>query len=182
MLRAWHNRREEMDSRLQGLDIALVIATDPFLLIEDANQSPFSVGTVLSLEGFNQAQVAELNTLYGSPLNPSQCAELWRLFQGQPYLTRLFLYRLRSRDAMALDDLVTHAADIDGPFGEHLRSKLLLLQRQPELVDALRVVLRGHRLQNEVAYDRLHAAGLVSREKGVIAAANLVYAQFFRQP
>jgi AAA-like domain/TIR domain len=179
MLRAWHNRREEMDSRLKGLDIALVIATDPFLLIDDANQSPFSVGTVLSLEGFNQAQMVEVSKLYGSPLTPSQCAELWRLFEGQPYLTRLFLYRLRSRDAMAFDDLVTHAADIDGPFGEHLRSKLLLLQRQPELIDAFRAVLHGYPLKNESIFDRLHAAGLVSRGTGLIRAANLVYAKFF---
>ena len=181
MLRAWHNRREEMDSRLKRLDIALVIATDPFLLIDDPNQSPFSVGTLLTLEGFNEKQLADLNALYGSHLNSTQCGKLWELFHGQPYLTRLFLYRLQSRDAIAFDDLMTHAADLDGPFGEHLRSKLLLLQRQPELVEALRAVSSGQTLRNEIVFDRLHAAGLVTRQNGAITPANLVYAKFFGQ-
>jgi hypothetical protein len=181
MLRAWHNRREEVDSRLKDLDIALVIATDPFLLIDDANQSPFSVGTLVTLNDFTEQQVAHLNLLYGSLLTTAQCSQLWGLFQGQPYLTRLFLYRLQSGDAMAFDDLIQHAADIDGPFGEHLRSKLLLLQRQPELVDALRAVSRGQKLNNEIIFDRLHATGLVTRQNGEITPANQVYSRFFGQ-
>ena len=44
MLRSWHNSRASKAIWKQ-LDLALVTSTEPYLLIENLNQSPFNVGT-----------------------------------------------------------------------------------------------------------------------------------------
>lgn len=48
------------------LVIALGYATEADLFVADVNQSPFNVGTPISLEDFDPEQVADLNRRYGS--------------------------------------------------------------------------------------------------------------------
>jgi len=45
LLRSWHNSRA-FDDRWNRLNIVMVISTEPYLLIPDANQSPFNVGLI----------------------------------------------------------------------------------------------------------------------------------------
>ena len=47
MLRVWHNGRWQPG--WSGVDIALVIATEPYLLVAEEHQSPFNVGEVVAL-------------------------------------------------------------------------------------------------------------------------------------
>ena len=110
-------------------------------------------------------------------------AELERLFEllnGHPYLTRLAFYRLVAGSDMSFDRLMERAAEVDGPFGEHLRRMLLLLQDHPGLTAAIRQVVLNGTVPNEDISNRLLGAGLVYRRDGRIVPANLLYARFFK--
>jgi len=72
------------------------------------------------------------------------------------------------------------ASDIDGPFGEHLRSRSFLPQQQPDMPVAMqRVITRTGELNNNAFY-RLRGAGLVERRGKDVVPANLLYARFFK--
>jgi alpha-beta hydrolase superfamily lysophospholipase len=179
MLRGWHNRRATHFQRgWDRLDLVLVVATEPNMLIQDTEQSPFNVTDPVRLEPFAQHQLDQLNTIFGSPLGKGELDELHELMGGQPYLTRLAFYRLGPAVEMPFWELARCAADDDGPFGEHLRAKLTQLQRRPALAGAMARLIRRGVPPDEGDYHRLHAAGLTRREGGRIIPANLLYARF----
>src|SRR5215813_9371076 len=69
LFRSWHNLRALDPNGPWGrLTIAIAYATEAHLFISDLNQSPFNVGTRLTLEDFTVEQLRELNDRYGSPL------------------------------------------------------------------------------------------------------------------
>ena len=143
MLREWHNRRW-MDAWAK-IDLGLVIATEPYLLVNSENQSPFNVGEVVQLGPFSPSAVTQLNELYGAPLLSSQCQELFELTHGQPYLTRVALYRLVSDGTTNWRALQTTADSDEGPFADHLKALLMLLHRA-ELEEAMREVIKRDRV------------------------------------
>ena len=55
MLRLWHNRRAEPLSAWEDVDLALVIATEPYLLIDSKDRSPFNVATPIEPQAFDRA-------------------------------------------------------------------------------------------------------------------------------
>ena len=181
MLRLWHNSRSDpTQDRWSNVSLALVISTEPYLLIAEADRSPFNVGTTIELKPFSNADCQRLNDAHGSILNERQVTELWQLLEGHPYLTRLAFYRLTAPDAVGFDALVSTAGEERGPFGEHLRAMLFRLHGRPQLLEGLRQILaRGTSADDDVYY-RLFGAGLVRREAGRIAPANRLYAQFFK--
>lgn len=179
MLRSWHNDRWR--DAWSKVDLALVIATEPYLLVDSAAQSPFNVGEVVELGRFGPAAVAELNDRYGAPLTAQQCRELFELTGGQPYLTRVALYRLVSEGG-AWRDLQAGADGDPGPFADHLKALLMLLHRAG-LEEAMREVVRRARIPGDdrLTFYRLRGAGLVKEENGRPAPANLLYARFFKR-
>ena len=69
LFRSWHNERAlDPDGPWSRLTLAIAYATEAHLFITDLNQSPFNVGTRLTLEDFTLEQVADLNRRYGAPL------------------------------------------------------------------------------------------------------------------
>jgi hypothetical protein len=48
MLRSWHNNRA-LEDIWSSMDIVLVISTETHILIDNLNQSPFNVGTTITL-------------------------------------------------------------------------------------------------------------------------------------
>jgi hypothetical protein len=180
MLRSWHNRRAIHPDPWEQLSLALVISTEPYLLIDAGDQSPFNVVTPLRLEPLSHDQLGDLNNLHGNPLSPVQLDDLSKLTGGQPYLSRLALYRLSSDPRLNFSELDESASDPEGPFGEHLRSLLLRLQEQPGLLDAMRQAVRYGTTPDNDTYNRLYGAGLIRREENRIIPTNLLYARFFR--
>jgi hypothetical protein len=180
MLRSWHNKRWEEAWR--QVDLALVIATEPYLLVDSADQSPFNVGEIVQLEPFGLPAVRELNERYGSPLSVSQCQELFELTHGQPYLTRVALYRLVSDAETTWCSLQTNADSDEGPFADHLKALLMALHRAG-LEEAMREVVRRGRVpgNDRLTYYKLRGAGLVTEEAGRMVPANLLYARFFKK-
>ena len=181
MLRMWHNNRAQPNSAWEDVDLALVISTEPYLLIDTANQSPFNVSVPVTLHGFSRKAVERLNTAYGAVLNQEQCDAIFALLAGHPYLTRLALYYRVGPPQMPIGDLIKQAASSDGPFGDHLKALLLKLKSQPGLLDSLHQAIKQGTLPNETTYYRLRGAGLVIRNDGPIHASNELYARFFSE-
>ena len=69
LFRSWNNERLlDPSGSWSRFTLVIAYATEAHLFITDVNQSPFNVGTRLTLEDFTREQVAELNRRYGSPL------------------------------------------------------------------------------------------------------------------
>jgi hypothetical protein len=179
MLRSWHNSRANTPIWKQ-LDLALVTSTEPYQLIGNLNQSPFNVGTQIELMDFTPAQVADLNHRHGSPLHPDQIPECMVLFGGQPYLVRQALYLVAS-GRMSAADLFRHAADDDGPFGDHLRYHFFRLHDREDLIQGLCQIIRGNTGSDERVAYRLHSAGLVRIVGRTVLPRCRLYADYFRE-
>jgi DNA-binding SARP family transcriptional activator len=162
LFRAWHNERAlDPAGPWRRFTVAIAYATEAHLFITDANQSPFNVGTRLTLDDFTPDQVADLNRRYGSPLTSE--GELRRLHgwvSGHPYLVRLCLHELATR-GIGMGDLEARIGEDDGPFEDHLRRLLGRLQRDPELCEVLRGALRGQPCPTPESFYRLRSAGVL---------------------
>jgi hypothetical protein len=140
--------------------MVIAYATEAHLFITDMNQSPFNVGTRLTLEDFTLSQVADLNERYGSPLKDNgEVIRYYRLVSGHPYLARCGLQEMvaRRRDLTALESVADHD---DGPFRDHLRRIVASLEQDPALCDVARGILRGQPCPTEESFYRLRSAGL----------------------
>ena len=96
LLRSWHNERAlNPDGKWCRLTLAIAYATESYLFIKDINQSPFNVGTHITLEDFTYEQVVMLNHRYGLPLHKEEdIMRFFRLVSGQPYLVRRGLHEM----------------------------------------------------------------------------------------
>jgi len=163
LFRSWHDRRA-MDPTGAWARLTLVLSytTEAHLFITDLNQSPFNVGTRLSLEDFTREQVGDLNARYGGPLkSEAQVARFHTLVGGHPYLVR------RGLDAMVaagldMDRVEAQADREDGIYGSHLHQLYRSVVQDSDLTDLLRAVLRGKALPSEVGYYRLFSAGILA--------------------
>lgn len=178
MLRSWHNSRANMPV-WKRLDLVLVTSTEPYQLIDNLNQSPFNVGTVIELDDFTPAQVADLNIRHGSPLPPEDERRLLTLLGGHPFLVRRALYHVASGRTTA-STLFASAADDRGPFGDHLRYHLFRMRGRPELIQGMRDVLVKNSCADDAVYWRLRGAGLVRRAGLAVLPRNQLYADYFR--
>jgi hypothetical protein len=162
LFRSWHNARVlDPHGPWSRLTLAISYATEASLFIQDLNQSPFNVGTRLTLEDFTFEQVSELNQLYGEPLeSQEELEQYYRLVGGQPFLVRRGLHEMVTND-LSLDALEKQAGREDGIFGDHLRRIPLLLAEDPEFREIVRGVLQGHLCPTFASFVRLKSAGLI---------------------
>jgi DNA-binding winged helix-turn-helix (wHTH) protein len=163
LFRSWHNRRAlDPAGPWQRLTLAFAYATEAHLFITDLNQSPFNIGTRLTLEDFTLDQVAELNRRYGEPLRtPEEATLFYELLSGHPYLTQRGFYEMVTRTA-DLTAVEAEAARNEGVFGDHLRRMLISLERDPVLCEALRGLLNGKQDLTTMQFYRLRSAGVLS--------------------
>ena len=182
LFRSWHNERAlDPSGPWSRLTLAIAYATEAHLFITDVNQSPFNVGTRLTLEDFTFDQVADLNQRYGSPLKTT--AEFKRLFTllgGQPYLMRRAFDELVAGN-VTLPQLLASAARDEGIFGDHLRRILVLLARDPELAEAVRSILQGRPCPSDTSFYRLRSAGVVKGDSPARVQVRCeIYAQYLK--
>lgn len=162
LFRSWHNERAiDPTGPWERITLAIVYATEAHLFITDQNQSPFNVGTRLELHDFGLEQVRTLNDLFGSPINtPEDLHRFYKLFNGQPYLTRRGFYDL-THYGKCMDELVAVADTDEGPYGDHLRRILVMLARDKELLAVVRGMLNGERIPDPTSFYRLRSGGLI---------------------
>lgn len=165
LFRAWHNERAlDPSGPWSRLTLAMAYATEAHLFITDLNQSPFNVGTRISLSDFSPEQVAELNRRYQAPLkNRQEIDRFMEWFGGQPYLVNRGLYEMTQR-RWSLERLFADSAADDGMFGDHLRRMVLLLAQDTELHTALGRTIRGSGGLTAEQFYRLRSAGILLGE------------------
>ncbi len=163
LFRSWHNERSLNPHGPWGrLTLAIGYATEAHLFITDLNQSPFNVGTRLTLHDFSIDDVAELNRRYGAPLQDAFAVKrFFALVGGSPHLIRRGLHEMVTRK-MDIGFFETQAVRDDGPFRDHLEHVLSVTAQDPALLEGLTAVVRGtHTLASSTFY-RLRSAGVLS--------------------
>ena len=163
LFRSWHNERSlNPYGPWNKLTMAMSYASEAHLFITDLNQSPFNVGTRLTLEDFTPAQVEELNHLYGAPLhNADESQRFYTLVGGNPFLVRAGLREMimQHTDFAALEG----AADKgEGVFRAHLQRLWHALSQSGELVEAVRGLIQGRPCPTQDSFYRLRSAGLLT--------------------
>jgi hypothetical protein len=164
------------------LTLAIAYATEAHLFITDMHQSPFNVGTRLTLEDFTFEQVAELNRRYGSPLrDAAEVARFYRFVGGQPYLVSRGLHEMVMHN-LDLATVAEHAARDEGLFSDHLHRILVFLVKDAELCDAVREVLRGRLCPEQRSFYRLRSAGVLTGDSARAARPrNQLYATYLEE-
>jgi DNA-binding SARP family transcriptional activator len=183
LFRAWHNERAlDPAAPSARLTLAIAYATEAHLFINDLNQSPFNVGTRLTLEDFTVEQVADLNRRYGSPLrDPTELARFYRLVGGHPYLVRRGLHEMAAR-GLPVVAFEAEAERATGIFGDHLRRMWAALSQDPALCDAVGAVLQGRPCPTPEGFYRLWSAGVLSGESAGEARLRCqLYATYLRR-
>ncbi len=128
------------------------------------NQSPFNVGTQLSLADFTLEEVKELNQRYSAPLKSSdELYQFFDLLSGQPYLTQRGLYELASRQ-LDIESFAASAAKDEGPYGDHLRRILMCISQDAVLSELVRSVLNGRCCSSIEGFYRLRSSGIMAGE------------------
>lgn len=163
LFRSWHNARSlDPDGPWRNLTMAIAYATEAHLFISDLNQSPFNVGTRLTLDDFTFEQVAELNRRYDLQLkDQTEIKSFYDLLSGHPYLVRKGLHEMASHGT-GLASFSKQAARDEGPYGDHLRRFLVLLAQDATLCDIMREILRGRPCPSTESFYRLRSAGLLA--------------------
>ncbi len=171
MFRGWYNRRAlEPHQPWDRLTLAISFATEALLFIRDLNQSPFNVGTRVTLRDFLLPEVEDLNSRYGCPLaSPDEVERLFALLGGHPFLSRKALHDL-ARRTVTLNELALRGDQPDGPFGDHLKRILILLARDEDLKLRLRDFIGQGATLTERAFHRLQSAGVLSGTEPANAA------------
>jgi len=165
LFRSWHNERSlDPSGPWEKLTMVIAYATEAHMFITDINQSPFNVGTRISLEDFSREEFQTLNERYGSPLvNSGELSDCFRLLGGQPYLTRRALNEMASHN-YGFRTFEAQACRDEGPLGDHLKRLLFSLAQDPALLQTVREVLKGDGAAKTEDFYRLRSAGVMSGE------------------
>ncbi len=184
MLRAWYEKSRYGDSSSelwQKLRLIMVHSTEVYVPLNVA-QSPFNAGLLVELPGFNLEQVEELAKCYGLDQATSCAKQLKQLVGGRPHLIHLGLYHISSA-GMTIDDLMHSALDSSSIYSSHLRNQLWELQKYPELLQALKLVVSADQpidLPPLQAY-KLQSKGLVTVSQQQVSPSCDLYRAFFQQ-
>lgn len=182
LIRAWFTKMRGFNPLWKRLNVALVISTQPYLLIDDINQSPFNVGLKIDLEDFTLEQVQDLNQRHGMPLNEPELLDMMTLLGGHPYLVRQALYTLVD-EGITWVEMARVATTEAGPFSSHLRQYIWRLWDNPQLVEAIKnILLNKQPYADQITLTRLNAAGLIRQdESGRYRCRCQLYDTYFRR-
>jgi hypothetical protein len=183
MIRSWHNHRvRDRKGSWKKLRLVIAHATDPALWISNLDQSPFNVGHKVSLDDFDQAQVADLNLKHGRPLkSEEEIRRLIRLVGGHPYLVRLSLYTLVTRPC-TIEELETTASGPSGPFLSHLNWYSSRIAGNSKLRTALRQIVKQGKCRDDQHFQKLLAAGLIrGASRDQVAMRCQLYHDYFKE-
>ncbi|MCX6360850.1 MAG: AAA-like domain-containing protein [Armatimonadetes bacterium] len=165
LLRSWNDERAlDPAGQWSALTVVIAYSTEAHMLITDLNQSPFNVGTHISLRDFTQAEVDDLNVRHGSPLRTADDRKRFaELLGGHPFLVRQGLYQLTVH-GWSLQTLERDALLEQGPYGDHLRRIGSLLARDGNLLECVQRIAEGAAEMDRDSFYRLRSAGIVAGE------------------
>jgi len=178
MLRTWNDKGASADNLWEKLIQILVISTEPALLIKDPYQSPFNVGLEIHLDDFDEQQVGQLNSRYGSPLAEKDIPKVISMLNGHPYLVNIAFYTMLNR-GITWSELEPTMVTDQGPYRVHLRYLRNLLEKDSDLKTAFREIVHSKQCSDEHAQFRLLKAGLIKRTEAYYTCRCNLYHQYF---
>jgi hypothetical protein len=185
MLRFWHEQAKQ-DQIWQKLRMVVVHTTEIYIPLK-LNQSPFNVGITIRLPPFTLNQVQNLALRYGlncaaGSEGAKRLAPLQTMVGGHPYLVSLTLYHL-CQEEMTLEILLKTASTPVGIYSQHLRELFSLLQKEPELMSAMKkVIATDEKVElDAIAAYKLESMGLVKLNGNQAHAMCELYRLYFSQ-
>ena len=160
LVRHWQSRQVSHPDPWQKLNIVMVISTEPYLLINSIEQSPFNVGERLNLADFSFSQIHDLNQRHGLPLREAALSDMMTLLGGHPYLVRKTFYEIVTK-RLSWEMVQATAATDKGIFDQHLKHIYHILHDKADLKAALKTIIRTQRCFDDAALLRLLNAGIV---------------------
>jgi len=179
LLRVWHELGKT-NVLWRKMRLIVVHSTEIYLPM-NINQSPFNVGLPVSLPEFSQSELLTLASRYGLDWNEDQVEVLMKMVGGHPCLAQLTFYEI-SQKKMNLDELLATAATEQGLYANHLKRQLRFLEQNPELADAMAVVVnkgKPLRLDSTTAF-KLKSMGLVKQQGNDVGLRCELYQQYFK--
>ncbi|PAX51793.1 serine/threonine protein kinase [Brunnivagina elsteri CCALA 953] len=164
----------------QKLRLVLAHSTEIYVPL-DINRSPFNAGFPVDLPEFKTQQILDLAQLYQLDWCDEEAAKIMSIIGGHPFLARLALYHIARQD-VTVNEFLQTAASESGIYSQHLHRLMSALEKQPELLVAMREVAKANhpvQLIPEIKF-KLQAMGLVKiTNPGVIPSCEL-YRQYFQ--
>lgn len=182
LIRAWHQKgTNPAKSHIwKKLRLVLSYSTDAHLAISNPNASPFNVGVERSLKPFTKEEVKHLLNIHQLSWSADHLDEMMNLLGGQPYLVRKALYLLKN-ESYSIDSLTAKAAQMAGPFSDHLRHHLYNIQDNEQVKTELKNILYEGKCKNAIIAGLLESAGLITGLHPTYKMTNELYAKFFKQ-
>ncbi len=181
LLRSW-NEKAKVNETWAKLRMAIAHSTESYVVLEDANHSPFNVGLAVELPEFTPEQVLELVEKHGLNWGTGEVEALMAMVGGHPYLVRLALYHIAQQD-LTLAKLLAEAPTDAGIYGEHLRRHLWNLQQHADLAKAFERAIASDRpvvLEPMLAF-KLNGMGLIDLQSNeVVLRYDRLYRPYFR--
>lgn len=178
MLRSWHEKGR-ISQQWQQLRLILVHSTEAYIPL-DYHQSPFNTGVPIGLSEFTAHQIQHLAQLHQVALTEGEMSKLMPIIGGHPYLVRVALSALSTRE-LAFNQLVQMAASDEGIYSAHLLHHWVTLQQTPDLMQAFQGVLTASASLNPVQAYKLHSMGLIKRENNQVIPRNDLYQSYFQR-
>ncbi|HBE16328.1 MAG TPA: molecular chaperone Tir [Cyanobacteria bacterium UBA11149] len=178
LLRSLHEEAKRRDI-WKKLRLVVVHSTEVYIPL-DVNKSPFNVGLPIELPEFNAQQLEELAQRHRLKWKRNEVEKLMALVGGHPYLIRLAMYRI-ARQTVTLEELLAEGATEAGIYRDHLRRHLWNLEKYPELILAMREVVRDDipvRLPSIQGF-KLNSMGLVKLEGNHCTPRCKLYQEYF---
>lgn len=176
LLHSWHGAAKDTPA-WKKLRLVVIHATDIHACLKN-NPSPFSVGSIVDLPAFTQAQIADLAKRHGIPVSSSECEAISRLTGGFPYLVRLMFHQSAYHNA-SLSELLSNAANDQGIFSQHLHNLLWKLCRNSRLLETFKRILNSAiELELEEVLE-LESLGLVRLEGNKARVSCQLYQEYF---
>lgn len=179
LLRAWHEQAK-IRNIWKNLRLVIVHSTEVYIPL-NINESPFNVGLAIELPEFNPGQVLSLAQQYELNWSEAEVKQLMDRVGGHPHLIEQALSHLRTHRTTSLSQLLAKASTNEGIYKDHLRRIWVMIQRHPDLVEAMRSVVTtttSVRLEIMQAY-KLHSIGLVSLSGSEVFPRCALYQEYF---
>ena len=178
MLRSWHEKGKTQDCWSQ-LRLILSHSTEVYIPL-DINQSPFNAGIPILLEEFDAEQVEVLANLYQLDWNRSQIAQLMDLVGGHPYLVRLAMYQIKTKN-ITLERFLTMATSEMAIYSDPLRRLFNTLKQSSTLTEAYARVVESPKpiSLNSLQIYQLHSIGLVQHQQNLVSSRCKLYRDYF---
>jgi hypothetical protein len=180
LLRSWYEEAKRL-LIWQKLRLVVVHSTEIYVPLQ-LKQSPFNVGLPIELSSLSLEQVQELAQRYGLDWTDGEEArQLMAMVGGHPALVQIALYYL-SRKERTLPELLQTAPTSTGIYSHHLQRYQVILQEQPELLQALHKVMSAGEpvpLESIIAY-KLNSMGLIKLDGNKAEPSYELYRRYFK--